>query len=138
MERQIVILEDDPFLKEFYNLVFRKLVPKVTIIEDGDKFYQLLQNEAISLVLLDINLRNTFFMGRKVDGIFLSKLVKNDPRFFTIPVVLVTAYSLNKTNMNLFVESKANEYFVKPITDINLFLTKIKSLMEESWIKTVS
>jgi len=138
MERQIVILEDDPFLKEFYNLVFRKLVPKVTIIEDGDKFYQLLQNEAISLVLLDINLRNTFFMGRKVDGIFLSKLVKNDPRFFTIPVVLVTAYSLNKTNMNLFVESKANEYFVKPITEINLFLTKIKSLMEESWIKTVS
>lgn len=138
MSGHILILEDDQFLKEFYNLVFRKLQAKVTIIEDGDKFYQILQNEAVSVILLDINLRNTFFMGRKVDGIFLSKLVKNDPRFFTIPVVLVTAYSLNKTNMNMFVESKANEYFVKPITDINSFLTKIKSLMDKSWIKTVS
>lgn len=138
MSGHILILEDDQFLKEFYNLVFRKLQAKVTIIEDGDKFYQILQNESVSVILLDINLRNTFFMGRKVDGIFLSKLVKNDPRFFTIPVVLVTAYSLNKTNMNMFVESKANEYFVKPITDINSFLTKIKSLMDESWIKTVS
>lgn len=138
MSGHILILEDDQFLKEFYNLVFRKLQAKVTIIEDGDKFYQILQNEAVSVILLDINLRNTFFMGRKVDGIFLSKLVKNDPRFFTIPVVLVTAYALNKTNMNMFVESKANEYFVKPITDINSFLTKIKSLMDESWIKTVS
>lgn len=138
MEKQILILEDDPFLKEFYNLVFRKLEAKVRIIEDGDLFYQILMKENVSVILMDINLRNTFFMGRKVDGIFLSKLVKNDPRFFTIPVVLVTAYALNKTNMNMFIESKANEYFVKPITDINLFLTKIKLLMEESWIKTVS
>ncbi|GAB4144550.1 MAG: hypothetical protein Fur0015_12370 [Ignavibacteriales bacterium] len=138
MEKHIVVLEDDQFLKEFYNLVFRKLAAKVTILEDGDKFYDILQNENVSLVLMDINLRNTYFMSRKVDGIFLSKLVKNDSKFSMIPVVLVTAYSLNKTNQNMFSESKADDYFVKPITDINLFLNKIKSLMEKSWIKTVS
>jgi len=138
MEKHIIVLEDDTFLKEFYNLVFRKLAAKITILEDGDKFYNILQTESVSLVLMDINLRNTYFMSRKVDGIFLSKLVKNDPKLNFIPIVLVTAYTLNKTNSNMFFESKANDYFVKPITDINLFLTKIKSLMEESWIKTVS
>jgi CheY-like chemotaxis protein len=138
MEKHIIILEDDPFLKEFYNLVFRKLGAKITILEDGDMFYDILQHQNVSLILMDINLRNTYFMSRKVDGIFLSKLVKKDPRFNFIPVVLVTAYALNKTNTKMFIESGANDYFVKPITDINLFLTKIKSLMEESWIKTVS
>lgn len=138
MDKHIVVLEDDQFLKEFYNLVFRKLAARVTILEDGDKFYDILHSENVSLILMDINLRNTYFSGEKVDGIFLSRLVKNDPRFNMIPVILITAYSLNKTNQNMFIESKADDYFIKPITDINLFLTKIKFLMEKTWIKTVS
>jgi DNA-binding response OmpR family regulator len=132
MKEHLVIIEDDPFLKEFYEFVFKRINVRVTILEDGDKFIELLSEEEISLILMDINLKNTTVKGERVDGVFLSRYVKENSNFSHIPVLIVSAYSLDKSNRKLFVDSLADDYFTKPITDINYFLSHIKKIMQKS------
>ena len=132
MGEHIVILEDDPFLKEFYDFIFRKLDWKLTLLEDGDRFVDILHNEVVNLVVMDINLKNTFLKGERVDGVFLSKFIKKDEKFSKIPVLIVSAYSLDKSNRKLFDDSLADDYFTKPITDVNLFLNQIKKMLDKA------
>lgn len=132
MSEHIVIIEDDPFLKEFYDFIFKKVDWRLTLIEDGDEFLDLLDKEPIDLVVMDINLKNTCVKGEKVDGVYLSSYIKGTQKYSKIPVLIVSAYSLDKSNRKLFVDSRADDYFTKPITDINVFLSKIKMLLEKS------
>ncbi len=132
MNEHIVIIEDDPFLKEFYEFIFKKVEWRLTLLEDGDKFLDLLNHGRIDLVIMDINLKNTCVQGEKVDGVYLSKYIKSNEKYSKIPVLIVSAYALDKSNRKLFVDSQADDYFTKPIIDINVFLSKIKKLLEES------
>lgn len=132
MSEHIVIIEDDPFLKEFYDFIFKKVDWRLTLLEDGDEFIDLLDKEKIDLVVMDINLKNTSVKGQKVDGVYLSKYIKENDKYSKIPVLIVSAYSLDKSNRKLFVDSQADDYFTKPITDINVFLSKLKLLLEKS------
>ncbi len=50
--------------------------------------------ESISLIIMDINLKNTYLNNEKVDGVILSRIVKENPVYSKVPVLLVTAYSL--------------------------------------------
>ncbi len=132
MEEHLLIIEDDPFLKEFYQFVLKRMNYKITILEDGDKFFETLALEDISLILMDINLKNTTYNGERVDGVFLSRKVKKDKRYSHIPILIVSAYSLDKSNRKLFVDSLADDYFTKPITDINYFLSRINNIIQKS------
>lgn len=138
MSKKLIILEDDPFLKEFYKFVFRKtdFVPVIT--EDGDEFAMMLKENDIALILMDINLRNTYLEGEKIDGVQLSRYVKKNADTSHIPVILVSAYNLEKANGDLFKESLADDYFTKPIGDINFFLNKLGSLADQSCLKVES
>ncbi|PKL89292.1 MAG: hypothetical protein CVV23_06010 [Ignavibacteriae bacterium HGW-Ignavibacteriae-2] len=130
MDPHILIIEDDPFLKEFYEFVFRKMKWKLTLIEDGDRFIKFLDEEEIALIIMDINLKNTSVKGEKVDGVFLSRYVKQNEKYAKIPILIVSAYSLDKSSSKIFVDSMADDYFTKPITDINEFLSQIKKFVE--------
>ncbi|MBN1302513.1 MAG: response regulator [Melioribacteraceae bacterium] len=138
MEEHILIVEDDPFLKEFYEFIFKKMKTRITMIEDGSEFFDILEKENISVILMDVNLKNTTYEGKKIDGVFLSRKVKEDPRFKDIPILIVSAYSLEKGSRNLFEDSLADGYFTKPITDINYFLKQIQKFSRVSCQKIES
>ncbi len=129
MEKHILIMEDDPFLKELYKFIFRKASIKATILEDGDEFIRVLKEEEVHLVIMDINLKNTYVEGKKIDGIFLSRYIKQDDKLSSVPIIVVTAYTMNGSNRKLFEESLADDYVTKPIEDVNKFLNKIQNIM---------
>ncbi len=129
-ELKIVVVEDDLFSQEFYGYLLKREGYKAVMIEQGDLLFQTLETESISLIIMDINLKNTYFKGEKVDGVFLSRLIKEDSRFSQIPVLLVTAYSMNTDGPTFFVNSLADDYITKPILDYNDLLKKIKSLIK--------
>ncbi len=127
-----MIMEDDAFLKEFYSFVFNKLGFAADILEDGDVFFQKLQTEKYDLILMDLSLKHTHLNGKKVDGVFLSRLVKENDELKKIPIIIVTAHLVNHHSKHLFDESLADDYIIKPISNVHVFIDRINATIEES------
>lgn len=128
---KILIVEDDNILQEFYRILFRKLGIDIIILEDGDKIISTLQNENISLIIMDINLRNTYLNSEKYDGIKLSRYIKENFNNSSIPIILVTAYSPNYCGDNLLRDSLADDYILKPIVSFDKLIQKVNRLLNE-------
>lgn len=129
MKEKIIIVEDDPFSKNFYKIIFSRAGYDALVLEDGNLILQQLTENKISVVIMDINLKNTYLDNVKVDGIKLSRAIKEDIRFCNIPVILVSAYSENFIEDTLKDESLADDFIAKPIVDFNVFITKVKSFI---------
>jgi CheY-like chemotaxis protein len=131
MKGKIIVVEDDPFSQEFYLLLFDKKGYSCVIEEDGDKLIKDIRNEKVDLIIMDINLRNTYFEGEKIDGVQLSRIIKLDPELKNIPILLITAYSDSVVENKYFEESLAEDYIIKPITDFNKLLRKVEGLKKK-------
>lgn len=130
MLKPIIVVEDDPFTKEFYNYLFKKTGYDCIQTEDGDQVIKTLETEEISLVILDINLKETYLNGKKTDGVELSRTIKQNEKINGVPVLLVTAYTNKSGGRNYFDDSLADDYITKPVTDFNKLLGKINSLIK--------
>ncbi len=126
---KIIIVEDDPFSQDFYQYILKREGFDPIIIEDGDKFFEFLSAEKVSLIIMDINLKKSFLNGQRTNGIKLSKIIKSDPEFSKIPVLLVTAYSITADGPEFIRESLADDYISKPIPENRLLIEKIKKLI---------
>ena len=131
MLAKIIIVEDDSFLQDFYRIFFRKIGGDIIILEDGSKIIQEIENGNVDLVIMDINLRNTYLNSEKMDGIHLSRYIKLNYESMNIPILLITAYPISSVGDNLLAESMADDYLIKPITDYNLLIQKINKLVYE-------
>lgn len=128
--KNILIIEDDPFTIDFYVFIFKKAGFNPIIQEDGDKIIDILASQNINLIIMDINLKNTYLMGNKIDGIRLSSYIKQKDGIMHPPVLLVTAYSPSIKEGNFLKESLAEDFITKPIIDLNLLVNKINELIE--------
>ncbi len=126
--KNILVIEDDPFTIDFYNFVFKKAGLNPIVQEDGDKIIDILSAEKINLIIMDINLKNTYLMGKKIDGIKLSSFIKQKEGIKHPPVLLVTAYSPNLKESDFLKESLAEDFIIKPIIDFNQLIYKVNKL----------
>ena len=127
--KKIVIVEDDLFLQDFYKMFFKKIGGEIIILENADEILQVINSGNICLIIMDINLRNTFLHSQRVDGIKFSRYIKEKYPHLHIPIILITAYPLSSYGKNLLEESLADDYLVKPITDYNKLVDKINKLV---------
>ncbi|MCK9211164.1 MAG: response regulator [Ignavibacteriaceae bacterium] len=130
MNKTILIIEDDPFSQDFYNFIFKKAGLKSLIMEDGDLILLELEKDEMGIIIMDINLKNTSLNGERINGVKFSRMIKENEKFKNIPVLLVTAYSINANGDSFFDESLADDYIVKPIIDYNELIMKVKSLLK--------
>ncbi|KAF0151681.1 MAG: Chemotaxis CheY-like receiver protein [Ignavibacteria bacterium] len=126
---RVLIIEDDTFLQDFYRLFFKKINSEVIIREDGNDVINEIISARIDLIIMDINLRNTYLHGKRVDGIQFSRYIKTNYPSSGIPILLITAYPIITIGENKFEESLADDYLIKPITDYNLLVDKINRLV---------
>ena len=124
------MIEDDTFSKEYYKYILARKGFEPLVFEEGDKLFEVLESEKVDLVIMDINLKNTYLGDRKVDGIYLSKMIKENYKYKKIPVLLVTAYSLSADGPEFFEDSLADDYITKPIVDYRILLDKINLLID--------
>ncbi len=130
-DHKILIIEDDNILQEFYRILFRKLGMDIIILEDGEEIISAIKNEKISLIIMDINLRNTYLNSEKYDGIKLSRYIKENFNNLFLPIILVTAYSPNYCGDNLLRESLADDIILKPIVSFEKLIQKVNRLIYE-------
>lgn len=126
--KKIMVIEDDKFAQDFYNFILKKAGYAPLILEDGDLAIKILQTEDVGLVIMDINLKNSYFNGKAINGTELSRYIKQNisPE---IPILIVTAYSPSVKGNTFMEDSFADEYIIKPIADFNILLNKVNSMV---------
>ena len=133
VDKKILVIEDDSFTKVFYKkLLSDKLGYEIDLLEDGDKILEAVATQDYALIILDINLINSYLNGKKTDGVQISRAIKTKFPDKHIPILLITAYKKGNKSDNFFVQSLADDYIIKPIADFNILLDKVTQLIEQN------
>nr|WP_320131232.1 response regulator [uncultured Holophaga sp.] len=132
MPRKILIVEDDPINVKFMSVVLiRKGGYAVAVSEDVDEIRTLVASGEISAVIMDISLSHSVYEGRKVDGLFITRLLKQDPATARVPVMLATAHAMFGDRERFMAETGAEHYISKPIHDPDQFLKELRVILPE-------
>ncbi len=127
----ILIVEDSVENAELLRLYLdRKAGMFCAICVNGDEVIRLCREGKVDLVIMDIQLNATFFEGKPVSGVDLTKCLKADSRTSRIPVLLATAHAMRDEREQFLQASGAEGYMTKPVEDYDALITEIRR-----WIK---
>jgi signal transduction histidine kinase/DNA-binding response OmpR family regulator len=118
----ILIVEDNADLREFMSATLRKNNFTVFTAADGEEAIPLTLKFIPSLILSDL-------MMPKIDGVELSRRVKNDERTSHIPVVLLTAKNEFQARID-GLRTGADDYLTKPFSPDEL-IVRINNLIDQ-------
>ncbi len=126
VERPILLVEDNPLDLDLTLRAFKsnKLENPVLTARDGEEALAYIDKWEKGeprpvVILLDLNMP-------KVNGLEVLKVLKNHPRFKTIPVVVLTTSSESSDFREAY-KLGANSYIVKPV-DFEKFLEVAKQI----------
>ena len=83
LQRKLLIVEDDFFIREIYQLQAHRDQYLTILAGDGEEGLNKIRNERPDSVLLDL-------MLPKIDGFTVLKTVKSDPYISDIPILILT------------------------------------------------
>ena len=117
----ILVVDDSRIMRNIVKKTFTELKIPCQFLEaeNGQKAYQLLVTNKISLVLLDWNMP-------QMDGMQFLKKVRAKPNYKDLPIVMVTSEAA-KYNMLEALQNGATGYIVKPFSE-KVFMEKISSI----------
>ncbi|WP_337865659.1 response regulator [Ignavibacterium sp.] len=127
--KKLLIVEDDSLTQQLYMVYFKKSGIYPYITDNGEELFTILSTENIGLILMDINLTNTYFRGEKMDGIKLSRLIKSNSDTKNIPIIIATGFSAFNHDDSLVKQTQADDLIVKPITNFNAFINKVNQYL---------
>lgn len=117
--KNILLIEDDPFIKQMYVNKIEETQIKVFAVLDQDEIDTILDKNSIDLILLDLILPN-------ISGFELLKLLKNKSQTQYIPIIVLSNLSSQKDIDQAF-KLGANDYIVKS----NYTPTEVMRIVQE-------
>jgi CheY-like chemotaxis protein len=124
MTKKILVADESITIQKIVAMAFENEDSLVEGISNGKDALDRIKNFNPNIVLADVNMA-------ELSGFELSKIIKNDPKFHSIKVLLL-ASDLEDFNKNLFDSSGADDYISKPfksqdiirkVTDLILDIT---------------
>lgn len=109
---RILIVEDDLETQKFFKIFLKKYFI-VDICDNSEDFYSLLHNNQYSVILMDISIK-----GEK-DGLMLTKEVKSDEKFKSIPILCLSAHAFKMHELKAL-EAGVDKFLVKPTSNAKL------------------
>lgn len=132
MTQKILLVEDDPINVKFIEVVLTRMGGyEVIVSEDVEEILALAKGGTLAGIIMDISLARSSFQGKKVDGIFITKLLKADPESAKIPVLMATAHAMYGDREKFLAETGAEGYLSKPIHDPDSFLREVQSVVKK-------
>ncbi len=118
---KVLIVEDSPTMRQLISFALKRL-RGIKIVEAGDGVDGLkkLSADTYDLIFTDINMP-------VMDGLKLVSLVRNDPNFRHIPIVVITTEGAQEDRERALALG-ANDYITKPIQP-NRILDVTRSLL---------
>lgn len=127
---RILLVEDDPVNVKFMSVVLtRRGGYQVQVCEDVPEILRIVREEPPLLVIMDVSLTRSTWEDRKVDGLFITRLLKQDPSTAGVPVMLATAHAMFGDRERFMRETGAEGYLAKPIHDPDLFLKAVREVI---------
>ncbi len=123
---KVLIADDNPQILELLEAYLEPLEVQVRLAADGEAALAAVEREVPDLILLDI-------MMPKRSGFEVCRLLKDDPRYRDIPIIMVTA--LNELgDMERARECGGDDFLSKPVNKIEL-LARVQNLLKLRHLK---
>jgi two-component system phosphate regulon response regulator PhoB len=119
----ILIVDDDPDIRELVAFKLRQVGYGVRVEKDGESGLFAAVEEQPDLVLLDV-------MMPKISGIEMSRRLREDERTANIPIILITAKA-READVQRGFAAGANDYIVKPFSPRDL-VSRVESMLAAS------
>jgi len=114
----VLVVEDDPANAVLVEAILSSVGGyDVVCSDDGDEVLEVIQERPVLAVLMDVSLGNTRIAGEKIDGVELTRRIRDLSEGLNLPVILLTAHAMKGDRERLLFESSANDYVAKPIID---------------------
>jgi len=121
-KKKIMVVEDDRDFTESITLILETSGYEVLSVEDGERFFTLLEHEKPDLILMDIMMKSL------TEGFTILYEMKSNPEYRNIPVVIVSAidkhtgFPIDKAFLQV------EEYLEKPLNP-QMLLDSIERLI---------
>lgn len=127
----LLLVDDDPHLLQLLHSLLTPHGYQVTLLDQPQQFWQTLEQTTPDLVILDIDLDG--YGGLEtiapLNGIDLCQVIRSDPRWNRLPVLLLSAHTDAETMHRGFV-ARADDFLPKPVVATEL-LTRIQTRLEQ-------
>jgi len=131
MSNRILLVEDDPINVKFIQTVLiKKGGYDVLVSEEVDEILRLAQEADLAAIIMDVSLTRSSYEGRKVDGIFITQLLKKDEITRHIPVLLATAHAMFGDREKYLELTGAEGYIAKPIHDPAALIEAVRAVIK--------
>ncbi len=74
-------------------------------------------------------LSHSVYQGKAIDGLAITKMLKDNPKTASMPVILITAHAMEGGRKNFLEASSADDYISKPVVDHELFVHQIWEML---------
>lgn len=129
MSERILLVEDDPINVKFIQTVLvKKGGYEVLVSEEVEEILRLAREAGLKAVIMDVSLSRSSYQGQKVDGIFITQLLKKDEATRHIPVLLATAHAMFGDREKYLELTGAEGYIAKPIHDPAALIEAVKAV----------
>ncbi|HJU83675.1 MAG TPA: response regulator [Holophagaceae bacterium] len=132
MSNRILLVEDDPINVRYIQVVLsRKGGFEVVVSEDVSEILSLAADGDLAAIIMDVSLTNSEWADRKVDGIFITRMLKEKPETAKVPVMLATAHAMYGDREKYLAETGADGYLSKPIHDPDAFIKAVREMIDK-------
>ena len=122
-KNKILVVEDNTETQLIIKVNLRDIYD-VEITDNIDDAISLINNNNFDLVLLDINL------GNSDDGRDVLNMIKKEPDYSNLPVIIITAYDIDDDEKELLMKLSC-DYLEKPL-DKKVLLNSIGSCLSSA------
>jgi two-component system phosphate regulon response regulator PhoB len=119
----ILVVDDEEDILELVNYNLTREGYNVSCAETGDQALKMARADMPDLILLDLMLPGT-------DGLEVCKILKNDPRTTSVPIVMLTAKG-EEADIVTGLELGADDYVTKPFSP-RVLLARIKAVLRRA------
>lgn len=126
----ILLVEDDYLLgRGTVRLLEASGQHRVRLTHNATDVFRYCEAGSVELVLMDVNLPGTFWQGKEVTGVDLSRLLKSNPLTWHLPVILLAADAVQVDQAHLMNDALADLVCTKPIKNADSFLSLLAQVI---------
>ncbi|TAN39516.1 MAG: response regulator [Nitrospirae bacterium] len=120
-KQRILCVDDEPMNLKLLEVALAPKGYEVFTAANGQEALEKLREQAVDLLLLDV-------MMPGMNGFEVCSIIKNDPRYLNIPVVMITALTAKEDRIR-GIEAGAEDFISKPFDHAEV-LARIKMLLK--------
>ena len=128
-KKTILIIEDEPDIRDLLEFHLKKEGYKVLISSDGEKGLKAARKESPNLILLDLLLPG-------IKGLDVCRILKSDVNTSKINIIMVTALG-QEENIVKGLETGADDYVSKPF-NMSILLARISAVLRRNTTDGIS